>query len=126
MLTLQNELREPALGVGVDRQHGEIRRLIAVGIALHIGEVCGGGVLVALLADVQVAQALVQQVGIRRLAMPFQEGIDGSRPLSVGERDTHDPQRVFDELAIRALEAFDARRLAVTTDQRQIQNTGER
>ncbi len=58
--------------------------------------------------------------------MSLQKSIDAGRSLSVGERDTHDPQRVFDELAIRALEAFDDRQLAVARDEREIQHTGER
>src|SRR6185437_12264998 len=60
-LTLEDELTEASLGVGPDGPGREIRRRIGLRIAVDIGQVCLGRVLVTLLGDIEIAQPRVEQ-----------------------------------------------------------------
>ncbi len=100
--------------------------MIGVRIALHVGAIGRRGVLEALLVDIQIAQARIQQVRIRPIAVLGHVLVECLRAFRVREGDAHDPQRVFDELAVGALEILDPHRLVARADELGIEHAAER
>ncbi len=111
VLAIEHQLAEAALAVGFDGGHVQIRRVIAVRIARHVGAIHAGGVLVALLVDVQISEPRVEQPAVGPLPVLVHVLFQRCRAVDVGEGDAHDPQRVLDELAIGAFEALKLHRL---------------
>ncbi len=111
VLAVEHQLAEAALAIGLDGLHRKIRRLVGVRVARDVGSIGGCRVLEPLLVDVQIAEARIQKIGIRRIALLGHELIQRGRAVRVGERDTHDTQRVFDELTVRTLETLELRPL---------------
>ena len=129
LLALQHELRKAAFRVGLDRLHLQLRGFLVVPVLRDEGAVRVGSIRIALFLDIQVAEACVQQVGIRprRRAM-LHEVVDGFRSLQIRERDRHHPERILDEFAIGAaqgLELDQGGRIALR-HQHRIENSGER
>ncbi len=107
LLALQHQLRKAALRISLDGLHLQKRRLFVVAVLRDERAVAVGRVRVALLLDVQIAEARIQQVIIRPgRAMPH-ELVDGLRPIGIGERDGHDAKRVFDQFPIGAAQGVD-------------------
>ena len=116
LLPLKDEIGKAALRVRFDGQHLQLRRLFVVAVLRHERTVGVGGVGVALLFDVQVAEPSVEQVRIRSSAAVLHEIIDGFRPVQVRERDGHDAEGVLDQFAIRPAQGLDldqSRRVAL-------------
>ncbi len=111
VFAIEHQLREPALAVGLDGRHVQIRRVVAVGVAGDEGAVDGRGVLEALLVDVQVAEARVQEPGVGPLAVALHVALERAHAVVVGEHDAHDPEGVLDQLAVAAPQALELDRL---------------
>jgi len=125
MLAVEHQLAEAALTVSLDRRHVEVRRLVAVGVARHVRAVDVRRILVALLVDVQVAEAGIQQPGVRALAVLAHVLLERGGALVVGERDAHHPQSVLDQLAVGALELLQPHGLAAAGAKLLVQHAAE-
>ncbi len=113
LLAFEHQRGETAFLVGLDRAHLQRRRVAVVRPALRPRFERQRCVLETFLADVEIAETFVQLVCVRRIATLFQQCVDRLRTIEIGERDCHDAQRVFAELALRARERIALAQLAV-------------
>src|SRR5262249_10120514 len=125
VLAIEYQLAEAALAVGLDRRHVEIGGVVAVGIACNEGAVDAGTVLVALLVDVQIAEACIQQPVVGTLAVLLHVALERAHAVVEGEGDAHDAQRVLDQLTVGTLEALGPHGLRRCGAELAIENSAE-
>ena len=102
LLALQHQLRETALLIGFDRLHFEQRRFLVVAILGHEGAVAVGGVRVALLLHIEIAQPRIQEIRVGPRFVAPHEFLNGLGTIEIGKGDGHHAKRVFHQFPVGA------------------------